>query len=84
MGRLAACFLDSCATLEIPVTGYGIRYQYGMFHQQIKNGYQIECPDTWLRNGNPWEIESPDNTMRIKFYGKSEHYNDERGRLRVR
>ena len=84
LGRLAACFLDSCASLEIPITGYGIRYQYGMFHQQIRNGYQIECPDTWLRNGNPWEIECPENTRRIKFYGRSEHFNDDFGRLRVR
>ncbi len=84
LGRLAACFLDSCASLEIPITGYGIRYQYGMFHQQIRDGYQIECPDTWLRNGNPWEIESPENTMRIKFYGRCDHFNDEQGRHRVR
>ena len=83
LGRLAACFLDSCASLEIPITGYGIRYQYGMFHQKIKNGYQVESPDTWLRNGNPWEIENPSNTMRIKFYGHSEHYNDEQGRHKV-
>ena len=83
LGRLAACFLDSCASLEIPITGYGIRYQYGMFHQQIKNGHQVECPDTWLRNGNPWEIESPESTMRIRFYGRSEHTNDDHGRLRV-
>jgi starch phosphorylase len=84
LGRLAACFLDSCATLELPVTGYGIRYHYGMFHQKIDNGYQIECPDTWLRNGNPWEIESPENTKRIRFYGRSEHSTDGNGRLSVR
>ena len=80
LGRLAACFLDSCASLEIPVTGYGIRYQYGMFHQKIDNGYQVEQPDTWLRDGNPWEIESPENTCRIQFHGRCEHYNDAQGR----
>ncbi|MGD8841708.1 MAG: glycogen/starch/alpha-glucan phosphorylase [Gammaproteobacteria bacterium] len=84
LGRLAACFLDSCASLEIPVTGYGLRYHYGMFHQQINHGYQIECPDTWLRNGNPWEIESPENTKRIRFYGRSEHSTGDGGRLVVR
>jgi len=84
LGRLAACFLDSCASLEIPVTGYGLRYHYGMFHQQINNGYQIECPDTWLRNGYPWEIESPENTKRIRFYGRSEHSSGDDGRLSVR
>lgn len=57
LGRLAACFLDSCATLALPVTGYGIRYQYGMFHQRIENGRQQEEPDAWLREGFPWEIE---------------------------
>ena len=56
LGRLAACFLDSCATLALPVIGYGIRYRYGMFHQRIENGYQIEETDAWLREGFPWEI----------------------------
>ncbi len=84
LGRLAACFLDSCATLEIPVTGYGIRYHYGMFHQKIEHGYQIECPDTWMRNGNPWEIEAPENTKRVRFYGRSEHSTADDGRLCVR
>ncbi len=84
LGRLAACFLDSCACLEIPVTGYGIRYQYGMFHQRIDNGYQVEQPDSWLRNGNPWEIESPENARRIHFFGRTEHYNAGNGHLRAR
>ncbi|NIB41016.1 glycogen/starch/alpha-glucan phosphorylase [Pseudomaricurvus alkylphenolicus] len=84
LGRLAACFLDSCASLELPVTGYGIRYQYGMFHQKIKNGYQVETPDHWLRNGNPWEFESPENTRRVQFFGRSEYYKDEKGRQKVR
>jgi starch phosphorylase len=79
LGRLAACFLDSCATLALPVTGYGIRYEYGMFHQKIDNGYQVECPDHWLRDGNPWEIESPENTVRIKFFGNTEYYRDSSG-----
>ncbi|MEW6982828.1 glycogen/starch/alpha-glucan phosphorylase [Colwelliaceae bacterium 6471] len=69
LGRLAACFLDSCATLALPVVGYGIRYEYGMFNQQIKNGYQREHPDSWLRNGNPWEIAAPEKAVRVKFFG---------------
>ncbi len=72
LGRLAACFLDSCATLSLPVTGYGIRYEYGMFHQQLEDGYQVECPDSWLRDGHPWEIEAPDCTRRVKFGGHTE------------
>ena len=71
LGRLAACFLDSCATLGLPVTGYGIRYDYGMFHQRIENGQQIECPDHWLEFGNPWEFEAPQDTRRVKFYGRT-------------
>nr|WHW29815.1 putative glycogen/starch/alpha-glucan phosphorylase [uncultured bacterium] len=84
LGRLAACFLDSCASLEIPVTGYGIRYQYGMFHQKIENGYQIECPDPWLRNGNVWEMESPESTRRVRFFGRTEHNHDDDEELSVK
>lgn len=80
LGRLAACFLDSCATLGLPVTGYGIRYEYGMFHQRIEGGRQIEYPDHWLREGNPWELERPELTRRVKFYGHTEFLNNERGR----
>jgi starch phosphorylase len=75
LGRLAACFLDSCATLQLPVRGYGLRYEYGMFRQHIANGYQIEDPDHWLRDGNPWELERPEYTQRIKFGGRTEHIN---------
>ncbi len=72
LGRLAACFLDSCATLQLPVIGYGLRYRYGMFRQVLKNGEQVEEPDHWLRQGNPWEIERPEYTQRVKFGGRSE------------
>ncbi len=79
LGRLAACFLDSCANLQLPVIGYGIRYEYGMFHQHIEGGRQIEDPDHWLRDGNPWEIERPEDTRTVRFYGRSELYYDEDG-----
>ncbi len=72
LGRLAACFLDSCATLQLPVNGYGIRYEYGMFRQSIQDGYQVEEPDHWLRNGNPWEVERPEFTQRVRFGGHTE------------
>ncbi|MGB5246037.1 MAG: glycogen/starch/alpha-glucan phosphorylase, partial [Woeseia sp.] len=84
LGRLAACFLDSCATLRLPVTGYGIRYRYGMFHQRVENGYQIEEPDPWLREGFPWEIERIELAQRIHFGGHSESYVDHKGAPRHR
>ncbi len=84
LGRLAACFLDSCATLRLPVTGYGLRYEYGMFHQHIENGFQIEDPDHWLRDGHPWEIERPEFSQTIKFGGHTEHFTDDHGQHRVR
>ncbi|HXV20375.1 MAG TPA: glycogen/starch/alpha-glucan phosphorylase [Desulfuromonadales bacterium] len=84
LGRLAACFLDSCATLQLPVTGYGIRYEYGMFRQLIVDGRQVEEPDHWLRAGNPWEIERPEYTQRIRFGGRSEFIRDAGGELRAR
>lgn len=84
LGRLAACFLDSCATLQLPVMGYGIRYEYGMFRQSIVNGEQIEDPDHWLRGGSPWEIKRPEYTQRIHFGGHSEFYRDDQGIQRVR
>ncbi|PIQ34869.1 MAG: glycogen phosphorylase [Zetaproteobacteria bacterium CG_4_9_14_3_um_filter_49_83] len=84
LGRLAACFVDSCATLQLPVMGYGIRYEYGMFRQRIVNGFQMEEPDHWLINGNVWEIERPEYIQSIQFGGRSEHYTDEDGMPRVR
>jgi starch phosphorylase len=84
LGRLAACFMDSCATLNLPVMGYGIHYEYGMFHQHIENGYQIEDPDHWLRDGNPWEVERSEFTRRVPFGGHTEHYHDKAGNPRVR
>ena len=83
LGRLAACFIDSCATLQLPVIGYGLRYEYGMFTQAIENGEQIEKPDHWLRNGNVWEIERPEYTVRIKFRGHTERHIDEHGKEKV-
>lgn len=84
LGRLAACFLDSCATLQLPVMGYGIRYEYGMFRQKIEDGYQVEEPDHWLRIGNPWEIERQELAVRVKFGGYVERYTDANGAAQVR
>ena len=84
LGRLAACFLDSCATLRLPVMGYGLRYEYGMFHQHIDDGQQIEDPDHWLRDGHPWEIERPEFTQVVLFGGRVEHYRDAQGIKRTR
>ncbi len=84
LGRLAACFLDSCATLALPVQGYGLRYEYGMFRQLIENGYQQEEPDHWLRDGNPWELERAEFTQTVHFGGHTEHFTDPEGFPRAR
>ncbi|MEC4893213.1 MAG: glycogen/starch/alpha-glucan phosphorylase [Oscillatoria sp. PMC 1051.18] len=79
LGRLAACFLDSMASLELPAVGYGIRYEFGIFHQAIKDGWQIEIPDKWLRYGNPWEIQRPEATVEVKYGGHTEIQHDDKG-----
>ncbi|RYU59041.1 glycogen/starch/alpha-glucan phosphorylase [Methylolobus aquaticus] len=84
LGRLAACFLDSMATLEIPSLGYGIRYEFGIFDQQIVDGWQVEKTDKWLRYGNPWEIIRAEWAVEVKLGGYTETFIDERGRSRVR
>jgi len=84
LGRLAACFLDSLATLSYPAYGYGIRYEFGIFDQEIRNGYQVERPEEWLRFGNAWEIARPEYVVPVPLYGRTEHGADEKGRLRVR
>ncbi len=84
LGRLAACFLDSMATLGIPGYGYGIRYEYGMFNQRIENGQQVEHPDNWLRYGNPWEFPRSEVLYQVKFHGRVVHYHDDNGAMRYR
>ncbi|MGK7943454.1 MAG: glycogen/starch/alpha-glucan phosphorylase [Microcystaceae cyanobacterium] len=79
LGRLAACFLDSLASLEIPAIGYGIRYEFGIFHQLIKEGWQVEIPDNWLRFRNPWELPRPDETVEVKLGGYTQVTRDEKG-----
>jgi len=82
LGRLAACFLDSMATLNLPGYGYGIRYEYGMFSQRIEGGRQVEHPDNWLRYGNPWEFARPEVLFQVKFGGRVVQFSDEDGVLR--
>ncbi|NJR70773.1 MAG: glycogen/starch/alpha-glucan phosphorylase [Synechococcales cyanobacterium CRU_2_2] len=83
LGRLAACFLDSLATLEIPAIGYGIRYEFGIFQQMIRDGWQVEVPDQWLKFGNPWEIMRPEDQVVIKLGGHTESHRNDRGELQV-
>jgi starch phosphorylase len=84
LGRLAACFMDSLATLQISAIGYGIRYEFGIFTQQIRDGAQVETTDNWLRYGNPWEVRRPNVAYEVKLGGHTEHYHDDTGRLCVR
>jgi starch phosphorylase len=84
LGRLAACYLDSLATLEIPTLGYGIRYEFGIFEQEIADGWQVERTDKWLRYGNPWDIPRPEWAVEVKLGGHTEHYRDAKGQPRVR
>jgi glycogen phosphorylase len=84
LGRLAACYLDSLASLGIPALGYGIRYEFGIFDQAIRNGWQVELTDKWLRLGNPWEIPRPEIIFDVKLGGHTEAYTDDQGRYRVR
>ncbi|XQQ05234.1 MAG: glycogen/starch/alpha-glucan family phosphorylase [Leptolyngbya sp. IPPAS B-1204] len=84
LGRLMVCYLESLATLNIPAIGYGIRYEYGIFDQEIQDGWQVEVTDTWLRHGNPWEVERPDRFVTVHFGGSSSAYVDDQGRYRVR
>jgi glycogen phosphorylase len=84
LGRLAACYMESMATLQMPAIGYGIRYEFGIFHQLIRDGRQVEMSDEWLRQGNPWEIARPENVHQVQFGGRVESHTDESGRLRSR
>lgn len=84
LGRLAACFMDSLATLEMPAIGYGLRYEFGIFDQEIKDGWQVEVTDKWLRFGNPWEIPHPEISFQVNFGGCSELIIDDEGRYRAR
>ena len=84
LGRLASCFLDSMATKDIPTIGYGLRYEFGIFRQQIRDGFQVEQPDNWLHLGNPWEIARPDEMVAVHFNGRTESYYDVQGKQRRR
>jgi starch phosphorylase len=83
LGRLAACFLDSLSTLDVPVIGYGLRYEFGIFHQEIVDGWQVEKSDNWLQFGNPWEIPAS-MSMEVGFFGHTETYTDDKGAIRHR
>ncbi|MDD5656958.1 MAG: glycogen/starch/alpha-glucan phosphorylase [Elusimicrobia bacterium] len=83
LGRLAACYMDSMATLGVPAVGYGIMFNYGIFQQKLVNGGQVEAPDNWLRLGTPWAIERPEYTIRVRFGGRTRSVRDQGGRLRT-
>jgi len=84
LGRLAACFMDSLSTLQIPAVGYGLRYEFGIFQQWIQDGWQVEHTDKWLRHGNPWEVARPEYRYPVGFGGQTESYTDDEGHYRVR
>ncbi|MGA8660554.1 MAG: glycogen/starch/alpha-glucan phosphorylase [Chthoniobacterales bacterium] len=84
LGRLAACYMDSLASLQVPAIGYGIRYEFGIFEQSIRDGWQVERTDKWLRYGNPWEVVRPEIFYEVKFGGHTEHRTDDKGKNRVR
>ncbi len=84
LGRLAACYMESLSSLEIPAIGYGIRYEYGIFDQTFRDGWQVEITDKWLRYGNPWEIAHPEEAVEVKLGGHTESYTDDQGNFRVR
>lgn len=84
LGRLAACFIDSLATMDVPAIGYGIRYEYGIFRQTFEDGRQVEVPDSWMQLGSPWEIPHPDRAATVSFGGRTETYTDEQGAERSR
>ena len=83
LGRLAACYMDSLSSLGVPAVGYGIRYEFGIFDQEIKDGWQVEKTDKWLRLGNPWEIHRPEIAYYVNMGGHTQPYQDEKGRFRV-
>jgi starch phosphorylase len=84
LGRLAACYMDSLSTLDIPAIGFGIRYEYGIFDQVIRDGWQVEVTDKWLQWGNPWEVARPEGAVTVGFGGRTESFFDEQGKYRVR
>jgi starch phosphorylase len=83
LGRLAACYMDSLSSLQIPAIGYGIRYEFGIFDQEIEDGWQVEITDKWLHLGNPWELHRPECTYEVKYGGRTETWRDDQDRFHV-